>query len=86
MNSPKKLYRSKKDVWIAGVCGGLGEYLGVDTMTIRILWLIFTVLGGSGILIYLLCWLLIPVEPVEPIVSTAPAAPKLNEAAKIKSK
>ncbi|HZK10389.1 MAG TPA: aminotransferase class IV [Clostridia bacterium] len=55
----KKLYRSD-DAKLAGVCGGLGEYLQVDPNVIRILWIIFAAMGGSGILAYLLAALIIP--------------------------
>ena len=59
----KKLYRSKKDRVFAGVCGGIGEYLGVDPTVIRLLAVIlgFT---GSGVLAYILAAILIPENPV----------------------
>ena len=55
----KKLYRSKKDRVFAGVCGGIGEYLGVDPTVIRLLAVIlgFT---GSGVLAYIVAAILIP--------------------------
>ena len=56
----KKLIRSTTDRKIAGVCGGLGEYFGVDPTLIRIGWVVFCLLGGSGILAYLICALIIP--------------------------
>ncbi|MDO5301354.1 MAG: PspC domain-containing protein [Tissierellia bacterium] len=58
----KQLRRSIYDRKIAGVCGGLAEYLGLDSNLVRLLWIIFTFAGGSGILAYLLCWILIPEE------------------------
>ena len=59
----KKLYRSKKDRVFAGVCGGIGEYLGVDPTVIRLLAVIlgFT---GSGVLAYNVAAILIPENPV----------------------
>ena len=59
----KKLYRSKKDRVFAGVCGGIGEYLGVDPTVIRLLAVIlgFT---GSGVLAYIVASILIPENPV----------------------
>ncbi len=59
----KKLYRSKKDRVFAGVCGGIGEYLGVDPTVIRLLAVIlgFT---GSGVLAYIVAAILIPEKPV----------------------
>ena len=59
----KKLYRSKKDRVFAGVCGGIGEYLGVDPTVIRLLAVIlgFT---GSGVPAYIVAAILIPENPV----------------------
>ncbi len=56
----KKLIRSTTDRKIAGVCGGLGEYFGVDPTLIRIGWVVFCLLGGSGLLAYVICALIIP--------------------------
>ncbi len=57
----KRIYLSKKDKMIAGVCGGLGEYLNIDPVIIRLIWVIGTIVSfGFGILIYLLAWLIIP--------------------------
>lgn len=61
-NQTKRLYRSKTNRMIAGVCGGLGEYFNVDPTLIRLLWLLLALCGGSGILIYLICWIIIPEE------------------------
>jgi phage shock protein C len=59
----KRLYRSNKNKVLAGVCGGIGEYLEVDPVIIRLLWILFSVLSmGAGILAYLLAWLIIPLE------------------------
>jgi len=61
----KQLTRSPDDRWIAGICGGLGEYTGVDATLIRVVLLVATILGaGSLIVIYLVCWLLIPKAPI----------------------
>jgi phage shock protein PspC (stress-responsive transcriptional regulator) len=58
-----KLYRSKKNKIIAGVCGGIGEYFNVDPTLIRLLWLFISILGGSGVLAYIIAWIIIPEEP-----------------------
>jgi phage shock protein C len=60
----KKLYRSRKDRIIAGVCGGLADYFKVDAVWIRLIFVLFLLLGGSAILVYLLMWLIVPREPV----------------------
>jgi len=58
----KRLFRSKSNRIIAGVCGGVGEYFGIDPTVVRLLWVLFTFLGGSGILAYIICWIVIPEE------------------------
>lgn len=58
---PKKLTRSVKDRKVAGVCAGIAEYLNIDPIFIRLLFLIFLLPGGvPGALLYLICWILIP--------------------------
>lgn len=57
-----KLTKSAKDRKIAGVCGGLAEYFGMDSTIIRVIWVIFTLMGGSGILAYIIAMILMP-EP-----------------------
>lgn len=55
----RRLYLSDTDKKVAGVCGGLAEYIGVDPTLIRLLWAIFA-LVGAGILAYLIAWAIIP--------------------------
>ncbi len=59
----KKLYRSSKERMIGGVCGGLGEYFAVDPTLIRLLFVAALLLGGHGLLIYLILLILVPAEP-----------------------
>ncbi|MBT4376498.1 PspC domain-containing protein [archaeon] len=56
----KRLYRSKKDRIIAGVCAGIGEYFNLDPVLIRLLWVIGTLIYGAGILAYIIAWIIIP--------------------------
>ncbi len=67
MNTPytpyRRLYRSRKDRKIAGVCGGLAEYYSIDPTWIRLLFVLFFFAGGSALLIYVIMWLIIPIEP-----------------------
>jgi phage shock protein PspC (stress-responsive transcriptional regulator) len=60
---PRRLYRSRSDRVIAGVCGGLGRYLDADPVVIRVVWAVLVVVAGVGILAYLLAWLIVPNEP-----------------------
>ena len=59
-NEAKKLYRSRRDRYLAGIAGGLADYFSVDANLFRILFVIFTFFGGIGILIYGTAWVLIP--------------------------
>ena len=61
----KKLYRSRKDTKIAGVCGGIAEYFNVDSNIIRLLAVLTIFFGGGGIIAYITAWIIIPLEPVE---------------------
>lgn len=59
----RRLYRSETQRIVAGICGGLGEYFAVDPIWFRIGFVVLTIGGGSGVLIYLLMWLIVPVRP-----------------------
>ena len=56
----KKLYRSDENKMLAGVCVGIAEYFGVDPTLIRLAWVVFSLLGGSGLLAYILAAIIIP--------------------------
>lgn len=60
--APAQLRRSSTDRMVAGVCGGLGGYFGVDPVWFRLGFVVATLLGGSGIIIYLIAWIVIPEE------------------------
>ena len=69
----RRLYRSTTDVKIAGVCGGLADYFGVDATPIRVLWIVLSVLPGAivgGLLAYLAAWLIVPKPPVAVMTPT----------------
>lgn len=61
----RKLYRSRKDRMIAGVAGGLGEYLNMDPTIVRLLFVLFALAGGPGLLVYLVMLLVVPEEPLD---------------------
>jgi phage shock protein C len=63
MAQTRKLYRSRTNRQVAGVCGGLAEYFSVDATLIRVLFVVLAVLGGSGIVLYLALWIIVPREP-----------------------
>jgi phage shock protein PspC (stress-responsive transcriptional regulator) len=58
----KRLRRSSSDRMIAGVCGGLGKYLDVDPVIIRLLWAVAIFIYGTGLLAYIIAWVIIPEE------------------------
>jgi phage shock protein C len=47
---------------IGGVCGGIAAYVGVDPTIVRVLWVLITFLAGFGVLLYLICWAIMPLE------------------------
>ena len=61
----RKLYRSRTNRLIFGVCGGLGEFFGIDATIIRLVFVIGSLLGfGSFVLIYLVMFFVVPEEPI----------------------
>lgn len=64
MNGPaRRLYRSRREKVIAGVCGGVADYFGIDPVIPRLVWVILVLGAGIGILAYLICWVVIPQAP-----------------------
>jgi phage shock protein C len=63
MAETRKLYRSRSNRQVAGVCGGLAQYFNPGRTLIRILFIVLAVLGGSGLLVYLAMWIIVPNEP-----------------------
>ncbi|MFA6743531.1 MAG: PspC domain-containing protein, partial [Candidatus Neomarinimicrobiota bacterium] len=71
----KKLYRSDQQKIVAGVCGGIAEYFEIDPVLIRLIWIVLIVFGGTGILAYLIAWIVIPTRQMkneEPVVKEEP--------------
>ena len=66
----KKLYRSRTDKKLCGVCGGLAKYLNMDATIIRLIVVLLTLAGCSGLLIYIIAALVIPEEPLEIVEET----------------
>ena len=58
----RKLYLSDQDKKIGGVCGGLAEYFDIDPVIVRIIWFVATLCYGSGLLLYIAFWLILPRE------------------------
>ena len=59
----KKLYKSSTDKKLAGVCGGIAEYFTIDSTLVRLGWVLFSLLGGSGLLAYIIAAIIMPDRP-----------------------
>ena len=58
-----KLYKSSTDKKLAGVCGGIAEYFNIDSTLVRLGWVLFSLLGGSGLLAYIIAAIIMPDRP-----------------------
>lgn len=59
----KRLYKSRRDKLLDGVCAGIADYFALDPTLVRLAWVLFTAMGGAGIAAYLVCMLVFPEEP-----------------------
>jgi phage shock protein PspC (stress-responsive transcriptional regulator) len=76
----KRLYRNKSNEMIAGVCSGIADYLDVDTTIIRLIFVLFAFLGGGGVWIYIVLWIIMPERPAaSDVVIDAGEAPAANQ-------
>ena len=64
----KRLQRSRSEKMVGGVCGGFAEYFSIDPTIVRVLWVIITLLGGAGLLLYIIFWVIMPLQPPAPYV------------------
>ncbi len=58
----RPLLRSRKHKVIAGVCGGFAEHFSLDVALVRVIWLLIALFGGGGVIAYIICWIVIPLE------------------------
>ena len=65
------LRRSRSDRWLGGVCGGIARMTGVDSWIWRLLFALLALCAGTGVLLYLLMWILIPADPLTPGAATS---------------
>ncbi len=61
--NPRRLYRSRRDRQLAGVAGGMAEYLEIDPTVVRLVWILSIFLGGFGILLYIIMAFIVPLDP-----------------------
>jgi len=83
--SPRRIYRSKNDKVIAGVCGGIAQYFSIDPVWIRLAAVLLVLADGIGVILYIIAWILIPENPNQK-KSNKTAAEKVVEDIKIKKK
>ncbi len=60
----KRLYRSRKEKMLTGVCGGLAEYSSLDPSVVRLLWVLLSLFAGAGVLAYIITAVIVPIEPL----------------------
>lgn len=71
-----RLYRAREDKWIAGVLGGLGHYLGIDPVILRLAFVVLMLAGwGSIVVAYIIMAIVVPIEPVGTMTTPPPAPP-----------
>ncbi len=63
MSNVKRLYRSRYEKKIGGVCAGLADFFQIDVTVVRLIWVLLAVFAGTGILAYIIAWIIIPQEP-----------------------
>ncbi len=63
MNRNKRLYRSRQNRQISGVCGGIADYLAIDPTLVRLFWALFALAGGPGVVLYIILIVIVPEEP-----------------------
>jgi len=66
MKTIKRLYRSVRSKVFGGVAGGIAEYFDIDPIIIRLLFVIIAFAGGGGVIVYLILWIALPIEPIVP--------------------
>ena len=76
----RRLYRSRKNRVFAGVAGGLGEYFDIDPVFVRVIFVVATFAGASGLLAYIILWIVVPKEPLiyQPNTSTTEGATNMT--------
>ncbi len=68
----RRLTRTRTDRMIAGVCGGFAAYSGIDVNIVRLVMVLLALLGGSGVVLYLIAWVIVPVDAAEAAPEAGP--------------
>jgi len=72
--APKKLMRSRRDKKIGGVCAGLADYFDLDPTIVRVIWFLAVFFAGTGFLVYMVLWVVLPLAPPD-VPASAVATP-----------
>jgi phage shock protein C len=75
----KRLFRSRRDKMLGGVCGGLGEYFEFDPVLVRVIFVAAMFISGIGFIAYILLWIIVPFEPINPIITPEPPSSDTQE-------
>lgn len=75
----RRLYKSRTNRIIDGICGGVGEYFDVDPTIVRVLWVLVTLLGGSGLLLYLAAMVIMPANSAYVPSSVSPSTTRIDK-------
>ena len=78
MVATKRLFRRSSSGRLGGVCAGLAEYFDMDVTLVRVLWLLVVLCGGTGILLYVILWLVLPLAPPQ-VAVTQPQGPIVTQ-------
>jgi phage shock protein C len=70
----RRLMRSSTDKKIAGVCAGLADYFDLDATIVRVCWLLLVLFAGTGLLAYLILWIVLPLAPAHVVNTSVPVA------------
>ena len=76
---PRRLMRSGTDKKLGGVCAGLAEYFDMDATLVRVLWLLVVLCGGTGILLYVILWIVLPLAPPPVYAAPPPQTPVVSQ-------
>jgi len=77
---PRRLMRSSTNQKLGGVCPALAEYFDMDATLVRVLWLLVVLCGGTGILLYAILWIALPLAPYQVAAAPTPQAPVATQA------
>ena len=80
---PKRLFKSRTNKIIAGVCGGLAEYFDVDPVIMRVLFVLLAFFGGSGFILYIACAIIMPKQMIDIAGMQAPVQSRSTNARKL---